>query len=358
MTDWIIRRGDDPRINLKSNELIHPAACALLQTFERELIGLPFHRYPKYGLAVARIAEHFGREPCELVLTPGSDAAIRSICHHVANTQGSAAKLILQHPNYEAWLDTARARAISIEAIVDDGSGVESQDRALLGAAAASTHAVIAVSVPNGPTGACLPRHQLEQLIQLAEARDHLLVIDSCYQAFCGPLLEYAAIRSPRVLTLQTLSKSHGLAACRISLLFGMPTLLRELAPEPLEHMVSAHSLGMACLALDAGARFEAIWADIGAVREDVASALEQIGLAPLPSGGNFLNVALGSDELATETTRLLSEAGYRVRDVSGLPGLAGAIRFTIADEQTMRRFVPVLRSCVDQARADHTRGS
>ena len=126
----------------------------------------------------------------------------------------------------------------------------------------------------------------LDSLTELAHQREHLLVIDSCYQAFDGPLDSHTKRAGPRTIVVQTLSKSHGLAGARVSLIFATPDRLGQLEAWPIEQMVAGPSLMAARVAIGHHERFRAIWSEIGDVRVEVAATLRGWGLDPLPSGG------------------------------------------------------------------------
>jgi histidinol-phosphate/aromatic aminotransferase/cobyric acid decarboxylase-like protein len=94
---------------------------------------------------------------------------------------------------------------------------------------------------------------------------------------------------------------------------------------------------------------FRRIWAELRDVRADAEARLRGWGASPLPSGGNFLAVRVGTAAEAAAVTDRVAEAGYRIRDLSPLPGLHGCIRFTIADAATTGAFLSVLRAALPQ---------
>lgn len=343
------RRATDLRINLSSNELLHPRLDPILREALAELKPSVLRRYPVTAGPIADIAAHFGLHTDEFMLTPGSDSALRMICRHYAAQRSPNGTLLLQYPNYEAWEQAAALVGLVVRRIGNDP--IDPAEQAARVCMAARTHdrALIAVSVPNGPGGWPMPPRQLDELIKITTERDHLLVIDSCYQAFNGPFTEQIRHRGGPVLVVQSLSKSHGLAGARLGLLCGDPKRIAALAADQLEQTVSGITIQVARSLLDHMPDLEAIWQEIRTVRADVARELVGFGLHPLPSGGNFLTVRVGSVGRAAEVTDGLSRVGYRVRDLSPVVGLAGCIRFTISDRANTEVVLGALRVVLSQ---------
>ncbi|MFC4856084.1 aminotransferase class I/II-fold pyridoxal phosphate-dependent enzyme [Actinophytocola glycyrrhizae] len=335
------RRTADSRLNLSSNELHHPWIEPLLAAAVALLDPATLARYPVTAGHIATLSGHFGLPEDGMMLTPGSDSAIRLvIAHHAARPD--AGELLLQYPNYPAWEHAAAQRGITVRRI--GGDAAVQADR-LCAAARGCRNALIAVSVPNGPCGWSLPGDRIDELAAIAADQDHLLVVDSCYQAFAGDLTAQLRRAGGPVLVVQSLSKSHGLAGARIGLLTGEPALVAELARGQLEQTVSGPTVGIAVALLAHTARLREIWADIAGVRDRTAAALADTGFTTLPSDGNFLAVDVGSPVLARALVDGMSRRGYRLRDLSDVGGLAGHVRFTICDAATTAAALAALRS-------------
>jgi histidinol-phosphate aminotransferase len=338
------RRSPDPRVNLSSNELTHPLVEPLLA---RALAGVGpemVRRYPRTAEPLARVAGLLGVGFAEFMLTPGSDTAIRTICRRFRERGGR--RLILQDPNYDAWRQEAR-RGLELTAVGAEAGDAQRQGELLLEAANRCDGALIGVSLPNGPGGWSLPGEVVDALAHTAARRGHQLVLDSCYQAFDGPLTAQLARGGGPVVVVQTFSKSHGLAGLRAAVVCADPELVADLAVEWIEQTVSAAAVAVVEYVLGCEAEFGQVWADIVRAREDAADRMRSFGLRPLPSGGNFLTVDASSAAWATQLAQGMSAAGYRIRDLRGVPGLDGCLRFTIADEATTRRAVDALAAVV-----------
>lgn len=341
------RRAADPRVNLSSNELIHPAVEQVLRSVAARLGTDHLRKYPVLADGMEVLAGYFGRRASDCVVTPGSDAAIRLICDSFARRGGGT--ILLQAPNYDAWEQAARLRGLSVQHFGAPEARVEQQLADMIDTAASCRHALVAVSTPNGPAGGVAPAELLDRLAEVSERHGHLFVIDACYQAFTGAHDALLPRAGGRTLVVHSLSKSHGLAGARLALVFGGWERLDELDAWPTEQTVSASSLLAALVATEHHEILSHVWAEIREVRDEAAARLRGWGATPLPSGGNFLTVRLGGAAEATGVAEGLSEAGYRIRDLSALPGLSGCIRFTIGDRTTTDAFLSVLHAVMSR---------
>jgi histidinol-phosphate/aromatic aminotransferase/cobyric acid decarboxylase-like protein len=271
-----------------------------------------------------------------MLLTPGSDAAVRLICQHFVRSPASSRRLLLQFPNYFAWEQSAALLGLKIERV--RWSNIFSAGRELIEAARSCRRALIGISIPNGPVGVCVSTDDLDKLIDAVYNQGHLLTIDSCYQAFNGHWTEYLRRHSEKVVVIQSLSKSHGLAGARLGVLTGHANLVEQLAESRLEHAVSSATLSIGCTVLESIANFEEIWNDIKLVREQAADALRGANIHVLPSGGNFLTFHVGSAGRAAAVKQSMSTYGYRIKHLDEDVALSDCLRMTIQDKQTTQK--------------------
>ena len=345
MSNW--RRDFNKGLDLSRNELVHPRAEEIVKPISAALTPELLRRYPARTETVFELARYFDVAADQLVLTPGSDAALRLICTYYQRRTNGEGLVVLQDPNYVAWEATASLLGLELNRITADPGNLAQQDRQLMRAARETTGALIAVSVPNGPLGGVLSPEFIDKLTQVAEDRGHILVLDSCYQAFHGPLAEQVLRASGPTLVVQSLSKSHGLAGARISILCGDSALIDELDAGPVEHAVASTSVLATQIAIEYHDMFQEIWNEIQQVRGRTIDRLRNWGFDPLPSGGNFITVRLRKAEEAAACTARLAEVGYLIKDLSDVPRLAGCVRFAVADEKTNESFLSVLRNAL-----------
>lgn len=89
---------------------------------------------------------------------------------------------------------------------------------------------MIALSNPNNPTGSVLSEHEIDRLVELAEAADAWILADEVYRGseLVPPTGEPPSFvgRSDRVIAINSLSKSYGLSGLRVGWIVGAPDLI------------------------------------------------------------------------------------------------------------------------------------
>jgi histidinol-phosphate/aromatic aminotransferase/cobyric acid decarboxylase-like protein len=339
------RRPRDSRINLSSNELMHSEAVPLLKAAFAAIDAGHLYRYPRFEEGAKALAFRLHCAQERLLMTPGTDAAIRAIVRQYARDAGSAGTILLQDPNYYAWEQAAAASNVDLERVPWHGPG--DQGPSMLKAAAVRSRALVALSFPNGPIGGDMTIDELDALVATCSERSHRLVIDTCYAAFAPDLPPLLNRWGDRALVLQSLSKSHGLAGCRFGVMVGARPWIAEIAAERLEHAVSLPAMAMAHEMLDRTHGLQSIWADIARCRAESHDVLTQMGLHPIRSRGNFLTFHVGTAMRAAKLTESMSREGYRIKSFGGDAAFADCLRITIGETSMMGPALAALRRAV-----------
>lgn len=340
------RRTIDHRVNLSSNELLHPEAAGLVGQLVRGFDTRELLRYPVQDLPVRSAGEMFNRTSEEILLAPGSDSVIRLLL--TATHQTFCGRLILQDPNYEAWTTAAGAEHWVITRVSNPDGTAQGWLEAVIVAASAAVPSIVAVSWPNGPTGDTPDPLGLVTLRDVCLKRGHLLVLDGCYSAFSGGPKQLSALGGAGCLVLLSWSKMFGLAGGRLAVAIGDPDLVHHLRAFRQEDHVNAlmlYALVQTPLLYD---QFEGVWADVIDQREEDRKWLTALGFHTPESGTNFLRVLLRTSSDALELAAALDDVGFRVRNMVGLAGQQHAVRFTIACGHEGQRFRSALARALD----------
>ena len=256
------------------------------------------HTYPHggYPRLLHAIADYAGVSPENIVLGAGADDLILLVTRSFAGPGDRVS--IANDPTYPmfqiaVWVAGAK--------VSDDNPALTICCR------------------PNNPTG---------ELGPIPDARP--LVVDEAYFEYAGESAVH--LLEDGVIVLRTFSKVFGLAGARV----GYALAGRDLAADLNERQHPAPlSTLSAALAL-AGLAAPPDVAPILEERERMTARLREIGLEPLPSHANFLNVPF--DEPQALYDRLLAK-GFAVRPVRG------AVRITIRTESEDERLLAALQS-------------
>lgn len=189
----------------------------------------PLNRYPEVRPAglQARLAERFGCEPSELLVTRGSseaiDLLIRTFCRAGIDSVLTPSPSFSMYSHY-ATIQGAEIIEVPMSAERDFALDID----ALLHACDTNTRLVFVCS-PNNPTGTPLPRTDLLQLLE-SRAEQSVVVADEAYIEFGDePSVVDLLAQHPNLVILRTLSKALGFAGARCGAVIGSAEVVRML---------------------------------------------------------------------------------------------------------------------------------
>jgi len=313
-------------LNLKSCELLQPRIQRWLRERLRSLSESDVIAYPLSRPAHDAVAGHLGRRSEEVLLSPGTDHAIRVVSEALCAPAG---RLVISDPHFDRWRHYAVQDGYHLDAVAMPERAPVAVG-ALIDRLRAGGPAVLAVTQPDSLTGHLLRGDELAELADAAGRHGSLLVLDTCYLAFAeageDTLSSVAGRRD--VLRINSFSKSLGLAGARIGALCGDQALIDYLARWGIDGMISGISLRLLVLALGDLAVFQSAWAEVRTAREALGRGLPAVlpGWQARPSEANFVAFDATAEQ-ATEVYDALLAAGIRTRLLSGLPGLPGGLR-------------------------------
>ncbi|GAB3966635.1 aminotransferase class I/II-fold pyridoxal phosphate-dependent enzyme [Streptomyces sparsus] len=335
--------------NLKSCELRHPDADRLVTEVTAALRVDDVRSYPYQQETLTALATEHGTEPDGITLTGGSDSAIGLLVDAFARPAG---RLILADPAFEAWRHYAGLRGVPVT-----GCPVLTGDppRAALETLhtrlrTAPGPAVVALANPISPAGLVLTTDEVAALAQTAGAHGHLLVVDECYGAFADvthiPLVD----RFPHLVVVRSYSKSHALAGARIAAVFSHPDTARYLFRFRPDSAVAGPALALLTALLPRRDEFRAVWADVARIRADFVRAVRahHPEWTPLQPGANFATFVTPDPGQPERLVEALHVRGFRIRAFSGMPGLGGAFRVAVAEDEVMREVADLLEEVAD----------
>ncbi len=202
---------------------------------------------------------------------------------------------------------------------------------------------VIFIANPNNPTGTWVPEQELEQLLQATPA-NVLVVVDEAYFEYVDepaypntiPWVE----RFSNLIVTRTFSKVHGLAGLRVGFGVSHPQIadLLNRVREPFN--VNSLALTAAQAALDDDGHVSQSVAMNRAGMTQLSQAFADMGLAYIPSVGNFIAVDVGRP--GTEVYGQLLREGVIVRPVANY-GMPNHLRVTVGLTEENQRFIDAL---------------
>lgn len=325
-------------VGLDRNERLSPLPVGIVDEIREAIDSTLLTHYPSLDRLYDDLADGLGVERDRLLLTAGSDAAVKAL-YQVYSSPGAEA--VMLDPSYAMYPIYAGMFGMEPRQLAFAPDLTFDAD-ALLARIGPATRLVF-IANPNQPTGTVLEDDVLEALIRRAAEHTALVIVDEAYHPFSQrTVLPWTAHHENLVVT-RTYSKAWGLAGVRLGVVVADPSVVRNLYKVRSAYDVNAVAAACAAVML----RHPEVAADyaseVAAGRELLADRAHALGLHPIPSLTNFQLLRLqGRGEPAAVVTAL-HDRGYIVKGPFSAPCLKDCIRVTLGGPELMAQFADAL---------------
>jgi histidinol-phosphate aminotransferase len=328
------QEGRGSRLRLDFNENTVGCPPEVVHALRRTLTPEFLTRYPEYQASKETLARYFGVATNQILLTNGTDDAIKLICDAFVDHGDALLIPVPTFPVYQFFHQIAGGRVVSVP--YEEGFQFP-----LYGLLKALRKRIrwLALANPNNPTGTQISKKCLSTLLKAAPKT--LVLVDEAYFDFAGETVLGWIRNYENLVVTRTFSKAFGLAALRMGCMFANTDLAENLNRAQNPFAVNSLALAGACEAIHHERRVRAYAEQVRANRAEFYRLLETLGVPYVPSAANFVLTRVG--EHAPEITARLRAEGILVRDWSYDPHLKGYVRFTIGSAAQMRRLARAL---------------
>jgi len=296
--------------------------------------------YPD-GACVAlheKLSQKLGVAPESLVFGNGTDEVIDLLFYAFFNPGDVA---VMGDPTFSSYFLSGMVMGARI-AYVPLAEHRHDIDR-MLELAGDGARAIF-IATPHNPTGAICTRAEFERMLaRLPE--DVLLIWDEAYAEYVDDpdypnSLNYIE-KYPNLVVLRTFSKCYGLAGLRVGYGIAHPQIVTCLERVRPPFNVNRLAQVAATAALDDVEHIERSRRVNSDGKRFLASELDGMGMAPVPTQANFM--LFKYDYVADALPERLLERGIIVRDGAAL-GYPGYIRLTIGAPEQNRAVIDAIR--------------
>ena len=333
---------------LDKNENLDAELMALTHGLLADLPSPTLPTYPEAGELYRKLAAWAGVSPDSLLLTPGSDGAIRltfeAFVEHgepVVHTMPTFA----MYPVYSQMFGAA-VREIHYTPSAD---GPRLDPAALIAAVRDLKPKLVCLPNPDSPTGTVVEPATLTELIAACEAAGSVLLVDEAYHPFHPTTVIGETARSRNLIVARTFAKAWGVAGLRIGYAAAHPetiALLHKMRPM---YEVSTLSIEFMSRMLDHRGAMEAGVRRLVDGKTHFVDAMRRLGFTVLPTAGNFVHVQFGDRGPAIHAA-LAPRVLYRA--ATDHPSLAGYSRFSIAPTPIMSEVADIITRAVERVTA------
>ncbi len=299
------------------------------------------HRYPDGNATALReaIGGRFGLDPARILCGNGSDELIAYL---ILAYGGEGTELVMPAHGFVMYELTGRYAGCRVIKVPE--KNLVADVDAMLAAVGPRTKLVCLVN-PNNPTGALLPRSEVERL-RAGLRDDILLILDAAYAEYVtepgyDPGNALVDASGTTVMT-RTFSKIFGLGGMRLGWAY-MPAKVADV----IGRIRGPFNVNSAAMAAGIAALNEPGWIERSVAhntewRGKVVAGLEAVGIKVWPSHCNFVLADFGTAEAAKAADAALRARGLIVRAVGGY-ALPTCLRITIGAAEECQMVIDCL---------------
>jgi histidinol-phosphate aminotransferase len=302
---------------------------------------LPYGKYlncypdPKASELKKIIAKIKKWKTSDFLLGNGSDECIELLIKMFC--EPGQDEIMICPPTYGMYKVTALIHNVKVNEVLQNGD-FQLQENEILSKATDKTK-ILFICSPNNPTGNLIDRSSIHRILREFKG---IVVIDEAYIDFSGEESWTAEVLNfPRLIVLQTLSKSAGLAGLRIGICFAQEALIQTLYSIKPPYNLSLPAQIISIFELKKHKKHRKLWKKINSFRDDLIQSLSKFDSVEkiYPSDANFLLLRVKD---ATLCYSFLAENGIVVRNRSSEPLCDNCLRISIGKSSENEQLLKV----------------
>jgi histidinol-phosphate aminotransferase len=285
---------DSHKLWLDKNENTDPALSKVVAEVMRELPPEAYFTYPDSAALYAKLADSLELFPDQLILTAGSDGAIRSVFEAYVSPGD-----VVLHTNPTFAMYGVYSRMYGANAIALDyrpsNDGPQLLSAEIIEAIAQHRPKLVCLPNPDSPTGTAFPIRELELIIRAAGRADALILIDEAYFPFHVESCIAWTRRFDHLVVARSTGKAWGLAGLRIGYAAASPEvakILHKVRPMYEVNTVAVHAFERM---LDYAGDMRDSVKRLQAGKQLFLAEMDRLGYRTLKGQGNFMHVAFGA---------------------------------------------------------------
>lgn len=330
---------------LDKNENLDPVLLKRAHEVLSDMAALAAATYPEAGEVYRRLAAWAGVPPESLLLTPGSDGAIRLAFEAFVEHGEPVVHTSPTFAMYPVYCQMFGAKASAVEYERKNDEPFLSVD-ALVDAVRRAKPKLTCLPNPDSPTGTALTQDDLKKILTACEEVGSVFLVDEAYHPFHPNTVVSWTQKSRHLIVARTFAKAWGAAGLRIGYAVAHPDtigLLHKMRPM---YEVGTVSVEFMSRMLSRPQDMDASVARVRAGKDAFAARMRALGFKVLPTEGNFIHVLFGAKGPAIHAA-LAGKVLYRA--AFDHPSLSGYSRFSVAPRETMDGVADLIEKSVSK---------
>ena len=331
---------------LDKNENLDLELLELSEEVLSSISPMALATYPDAGELYRKLGEWADVNPECLLLTPGSDGAIRLVFDAFVEKDDTVVQLRPTFAMYEVYGQMFGANIIYIDYFsTDDGPQIDVDN--VLNTLVEKTPKLLCVANPDSPTGSVLSADILEKILKVCDQVGTVLLLDEAYHPFFDWTGTPWTKSHKNLIIVRTFAKAWGAAGLRIGYAVAHPDtakLLHKLRPM---YETSTLAIEFITRMLDHQEAMRKSVASINEAKIFFCNEMKKLGFVTLSTEGNFTHVAFGDKAIILH--RVLQDH-VLYRESFNHDCLKGYTRFSVAPKTVMERVVKLISDTLENS--------
>ena len=326
------------KIRLDKNEKPDNHLNSFFKKFKKNIKNDHLSAYPETEILYETISKKLKIDKRSIVLTPGSDAAIKT-CFDLCTKEKE--KVLTINPTFAMVDIYSKIKRVN-QIKVNYDRNLNLNINKILKIVKKNKIALLIIANPNSPTGTIIDEKKLVDIITACHERKTIVLIDEAYYGFSKITKVKLIKKFPNLILSRTFSKAYGLAGCRVGFLVSnrdLATKLYNLRP-----MYEVNSIGI-LLANE-------IMKQPGIVQKYIKeqqdgkhyliSNLKKYKIPYLDSHANFIHINLFGKKKIAE--KIFKNNNFLIRGGLNISGLENYLRISLAPTKTMKNVFKIIK--------------
>jgi len=329
---------------LDKNENLDLSLMNLAGEILRSIEIIHIASYPEIGDLYRKLSQWVGVSPESLLISPGSDGAIR-LAFETFVEHGES--VIYTNPTfamYRVYCQMFGADECVIDYVPTE-TGPYLDPNRVIKMLRQKRPKLFCLPNPDSPTGTVMSNKALKEILTTCEETGTVFLLDEAYHPFYDWTGVQWTQQSRNLIVARTFAKAWGAAGLRIGYLVAHPEtiiLFHKMRPMYEVGTVSIEFMNKMLDHIDA---METSVARINEGKMYFLGEMSLLGFKVLPTAGNFVHVCFG-EKGALIAKSLADKVLYKHSFEH--PSLAGFSRFSIAPKEEMERVVSLIRRAIE----------
>ncbi|MFC1652384.1 pyridoxal phosphate-dependent aminotransferase [Planctomycetota bacterium] len=334
-------------VRLDKNERTVPFTDEMLLEMIASIDAQEITMYPDQTVLYRKLSEFLSIEESYILLTAGSDSAIKTIYETYVNAGDEVIYLWPTYAMIDVYADMFAAKKIKIgyshDLKVDFCSLLDHVENGAR---------IAFIANPNQPTGTILSKSEINQIVQASEESGTLLVLDEAYLSFSDQKSAMKYVKEySNVAVVQTFSKAFGLASVRLGYIVTRPENIQWLFKVKTLADINIFAIKYGQYVLDHYSIVEDYIQSVRTSMHLVESELASLGVDCITSHANFMHLRFPDNCDTHLVVTKMKKRGYLMRSTgNGLPAtIEGCARITVGPVEQMREFLRELEKVLQE---------